>query len=535
MPLCQVDALQSEYDLCVIGAGPAGLACALRAHDRGLRVLLLEAGGKSPIPGEPDVIAAEIKHPRFHDAHDIIAAPALGGSSHWWGGRCTPFDRADFRHWPIAYEDMESWWNEAAGFLGARALSESPPPGAFAKLTQFDASRDETWAPELNMARRWRARLYHPNGPAILLHARVTSIALDGARVSHLDVRVGAATHQAKARQYVLTCGGLGSVRLLLLAQRQRPQLCGGAEGPLGRGYMGHLTGTIADLAPADPNDAHAFATRPLGGDVFARRRLRPRDELVLNEGVANTAFWLESSNADNPRHGSAVGSAKYLAARLAKLLRGKRDDAPLGPHLDNVAAAPLAAGVGLTHAMGLLAYARITGRHPRGAALIPAAPGRWHLFYHAEQARDPRNRITLSDARDSIGLPKLHIDFEMRLHDFDAIVRAHDLLDADLRNAGAGALHWSCAPGERAAYVAESARDGYHQMGGACMHPDPAHGVVDTDLRVHGLANLSVASGGVFPSGGQANPTMTIVALALRLADRLAARENQAALSLAG
>src|SRR5262245_24193137 len=151
VPLASASALDGEFDVCVIGAGPAGLACAFDLHDRGFRVLLLEAGGERPVPGEPDIRAAEIAHPEFHDPVDIVAASALGGSTHWWGGRSVPFDPVDFRHWPIGYDDMLPWWSKAAEFLGSRAVSESAAPGAFAALTRFDAVRDECWGPELNM------------------------------------------------------------------------------------------------------------------------------------------------------------------------------------------------------------------------------------------------------------------------------------------------------------------------------------------------------------------------------------------------
>jgi len=58
--------------------------------------------------------------------------------------------------------------------------------------------------------------------------------------------------------------------------------------------------------------------------------------------------------------------------------------------------------------------------------------------------------------------------------------------------------------------------------MGGTRMHGDPRQGVVDADARVHGIANLYVAGSSLFPTGGAANPTFTLVALALRLADHL-------------
>jgi choline dehydrogenase-like flavoprotein len=525
MPIRSADCLDHEFDVCIVGAGPAGLACAFNCHDSGLRVLVLEAGGKRPVPGEPDILSSQIVHGDFHDQAEIVAASALGGSTHWWGGRCAPLDPIDFRHWPIPYETMLPWWKAAAAFLGSEAHVASKPPETFERLKRFDASGAETWGPELNMSRRWRARIAAPNGPAFVLNARVTALSTDEKRITGLRARVDGAERAIKARHYVLACGGLGTLRLLLLAQRDNPGLCGGADGPLGRGYMGHLTGAVADLELNDPKEVEAFACRPLGEGVFARRRIRPRNETVLGENITNIAFWLDSGATSDATHGSAVGSAKFVAAKLARALLGRGGDSEtrLGPHFANIARAPFSAIAGLSRAMALLLSARITGRHPRSTSLIPAGEGRWRMDYHAEQPRYADNRISLSDDVDSLGLPRLRIDFKMKPFEFDAVVRAHELLDADLQASGAGRLRFHGSRDECVARVKASARDGYHQMGGATMSASPATGVVDTDLRVHGLANLWVASACVFPSGGQANPTMTIVGLACRLAEQLA------------
>jgi choline dehydrogenase-like flavoprotein len=517
--------LDAEFDACVVGAGPAGIACALDLSARGLKVVVLEAGRERPVPGNPDLLAAELSHPEHHDPTDIVAAHALGGSSHWWGGRSVPFDPVDFKHWPLSYEHMLAWYARAAEFLGAEAVHETPAPGAFANLSDFDATRDETWCPQINMSIRWRSFLRRDDGPCVLLGARVTGLDHNDGRIESLRVRIGDRQLTARARRFVLTCGGLGGLKLLLLAQRDTPHLFGGPDGLLGRGYMGHMTGAVADIELAHGGDVSAFSTRSVERGVRARRRIRPRDETIARENILNIAFWLENASNDNAGHGSSVASAKYLAARMMRTLAGRRgEDAPLKPHLDNIARAPISASAGVARAGYLLAMTRLTGQLPRPPLTVPSGKDRWRLDYHAEQSRDPANRVSLSaTSTDSAGLPALRIDFRFSDDDIASVLRAHDLLDADLQRAGAGRLYLR---GDREACrrtIKAYARDGYHQLGGAQMHPDRAHGVVDATCRAHGLENLWVVSGSVFPSGSQANPTLTIVALSRRLAAHLA------------
>jgi hypothetical protein len=193
-----------------------------------------------------------------------------------------------------------------------------------------------------------------------------------------------------------------------------------------------------------------------------------------------------------------------------------------LAPHFANVGRAPWAAAAGLGNTAWRLAASRFSHQSYLPRRFISSGDGGWRMVYHAEQRYDPANRISLASQPDSIGLPKLRIDFRYSERDVDSVVRAHTLLDQDLQAAGAGRLRWREGEGARAA-VAASARDGYHQLGGAIMSTSPSSGVVDGNCRAWGLDNLWVASGSVFPSGGQANPTLTIIALACRTADQIA------------
>ncbi|HYD74213.1 MAG TPA: GMC family oxidoreductase [Candidatus Binatia bacterium] len=516
--------LDAEFDACVVGAGPAGIACALDLRARGLKVLMLEAGRERPVPGNPDLLAADLSHAEHHDPTDIVAAHALGGSSHWWGGRSVPFDPADFAHWPLSYAEMLPWYDRAAEFLGAHAVHETPAPGAFANLSDFDATRDETWCPQINMSIRWRNALRADDGPSVLLGARVVGMNHAGGRVESLRVRVGADERAARAKRFILTCGGLGGLKLLLLAQRETPHLFGGQTGSLGRGYMGHLTGAIADIELAHPHDVDAFSTRSVAGGVRARRRIRPRAETIAREHLVNVAFWLENASNENAEHGSAVASAKFVAARALRAMAGRGgENAPLKPHLDNIASAPVSAAVGVARAGYLLAMTRLTGQLPRPPLTVPSGKGTWRLDYHAEQRPDPANRISLSPTRtDSVGHPALKVDFRFSDQDIEAVMIGHELLDADLQRAGAGRLRMRGDRAKSLQTIKAFARDGYHQLGGAVMNPDAARGVVDTSCRAHGIENLYVISGSVFPSGSQANPTLTIVALSRRLAAHL-------------
>jgi len=488
-------------------------------------VLIVEAGGKSPIPGSPDILAAQLSHPEAHGPTSIVSASAFGGSSHWWGGRVVPFDPVDFRHWPISHAELAPWYHYVAEMLDCYSMVGRPPPGAFSGLQDFHADTSESWTVDRILSHRWASRFRPGKGPDTLLHARVTGFDRVGTRIESLRVLVEGEQKAVRAKRFILAGGGLGSLRLMLTAQREHPDLFGGLNGPLGRGYMGHLTGSISNLTFNCPTDANAFGFT-YHGDFIARRRIMPHAETITDKGICNIAYWLDGPRNDDPSHGSASSSARYLAASAIRAMAGKTQNserAELGSHVKNVSKAPISAAYGLSEAAWTLAKARIGKIAHRPKQFRRAAENSWRLVYHAEQSPDATNRISLLDELDSIGLPKLNIQFRFSTTDVEAVVRAHELLDADMRAAGAGSISYTTRNVDPVSSVLASARDGYHQLGGAIISDDPRIGIVDRNCDVHGLENLSVVAGCVFPSGSQANPTLTVMALASRLADRIA------------
>ncbi len=316
----------------------------------------------------------------------------------------------------------------------------------------------------------------------------------------------------------------------MLASRMDQPRLFGGAEGMLGRAYMGHFEGRIADilLGPALPDHTFDFFIDPSGR--YARRRITIADDAQQRHGLLNMCAWPDNPFLGDPAHRSAILSLAYLslatpglgsllepeAIRRKYLEHGVRD---VTKHLRNIVC-------GLPEAMRETAsflYRRY-GTTPRlPGFFVGNKARRYALFYHAEQAPNPASTVSLSDARDALGMPRLRIDLRYSAIDAASVVVGHDVIDRNLREAGLGHLEYYIPPEERADRVWDQMTDGYHQIGTVRMADDPKRGVVNADCRVHGTPNLFVAGSAVFPTSGQANPTLLIAALSARLAAHVA------------
>jgi choline dehydrogenase-like flavoprotein len=294
---------------------------------------------------------------------------------------------------------------------------------------------------------------------------------------------------------------------------------------------MGHLEGRIAEIAFDRPGADRDFDFFVDASGRYVRRRITIPAEVRQQHGLLNLAAWPDNPALGDPGHKSAILSLAYLslaAPGLGRLLapdaiRRKHLDggvAGIGRHLGNiVCGAPEAVGEAIRYL-----YRRYAASPHLPGFFIPNAARRYALFYHAEQAPNRDSTVRLTDARDALGMPRLRIDLRYGEVDARSVVDSHAIIDRGLRRSGLGRLDYTVPEADRVARVMDQATDGYHQIGTARMAERPRGGVVDPDCRVHGSANLFVASSAVFPSSGQANPTLLLAALSARLAAHLAA-----------
>jgi choline dehydrogenase-like flavoprotein len=523
-------------EVCVIGGGPVGLIVALELARRGRRVLVLESGGRraraiSQALSEAENVSAA------HFAPEITVARRLGGTSNLWGGRCLPYDAVDFAErpwlqlpaWPIGPDALAPWLGPACAALGAGAPAfHAPLPGVAADAA-FGFESLERWSnvPAAQVLHRRALQ-----GPGLMVALGVTALGFEWAdgRIAAVLAHVeGRGRGRVAAPLVVLAAGGNESTRLLLAEQRARPELFGGAGGPLGRFYMGHVIGRIAAIGFESAALAAGLDFHVAGGS-YVRRRLVPAPETQAAERLTNVAFWPVVPQLADPGHRSGPLSAAALVLSVGPL--GRRlvaeaireltlGDAPprRGAHALNVLRDPVNTLVAVPRYLWRSRVARM--RLP--GFFLPNPAMRYRLEFHAEQLPNPASRLTLADATDRLGLPRLRIDYRYSAEDAAAVVRAHDALEAWLTRNRLARLDYAMPRAERAAAVLAGSRHGTHQIGTIRMGTDRRTAVVNGDCRSFDVPNLYVVSTAVLPTSGQANPTLTAVQLGLRLAARLA------------
>jgi choline dehydrogenase-like flavoprotein len=524
--------------LCIIGAGAAGISLACELDGCGFDVLLLEAGGLASRVGEFYEGSATAPHPDPTQFRRV----GFGGTTAVWGGRCVPFDPIDFEHrdyvansgWPIAYEEVARFYPAAMDYCDAGRLdflAETSLPGAGPIIPGFrgddviDAAHIERYSLPTNFGKRYWQRLRKSANVTVVLGLRCLKLnrASGEDRIESAEViDDGGRRRILQADAFVLATGGI-EVPRLLLASDDNGTGFGNLSECLGRFYMCHFENTCGRIIPHKTPVAFRFERTSDG--VYCRRQMRFTPEAQRDHHLLNTVFRLHFPGYADASHGSAVMSAIYLAKSSLlpeyRSILQQNPDAIRSPPLQHVGNI-LRDFPGLVRFAGDWLFRIRLAKRKLPYTLVPNADGSFPLEFNAEQTPDPSNRITLQRDRDRGGVPRVHIAWRLSEEDAQAAVQAFHLLRKSLEDSGTARLLFDDEL--LAGQIARSIPLGHH-VGTARMAATANKGVVDDDCSVFGLPNLYVASSAVFPTCSHANPTLTIVALALRLAQHLRTR----------
>lgn len=523
--------------VCVVGAGPAGLTVASRLAAGAVDVLLLEAA-------DPEVPRERLETVRNVGMRYDLAnqrGRGVGGGARLWNVtapvegmhlRLREMDAQDFlprpgvrdTGWPMTKEDLEPWYEAAWVLFGLPPVHDRPPaPPGPGGLPAADRHDGEERLFGLGPARVFTERL--PGALVASPHGRVVTGAVvtdirtdrDLGTVSSLTCASPAGTFVVEADEFVLAGGAVENARLLLSARSRHASGVGNASGHVGRWFMEHPHVESALVRPRDARlvrqpalwDTHLQDGRP----VMLMRALRP--EVVEREGLLSTAFYLRPRPVTSPvltTRDGALDLPRMAALRLARAAVTTRQG------LSRTAPTVAAAAAALPGALLWVGTQALTTQRPR--------PGRgrtvgraMNLWAMSEQVPDRSSQVRLTGRRDSFGALTAELDWRLSEQDRRSVVRTQQLLRPHLESVlGARVDPLLEGPLPQRIY------GGAHQMGTTRMASSAGEGVVGPDCRVHGTSNLYVAGASVFPTVGSANPTLTVVALALRLAEHLRA-----------
>jgi choline dehydrogenase-like flavoprotein len=507
-----------ETEVCIVGAGAAGIALAHEFIASPFRVVLLESGGMD----------YEMATQNLYDGQTIgqmygglmtARLRFFGGTTNHWGGWCLPYDAIDFEPrddrpnygWPFPKSHLDPWYERAQEVCGLGPYDyrpsswgitpdKVPPPFAGpdfeCKILQVPpvalARFGPAYAPVLRLAPR----------VTVYLHANAFNFDAgeSNAEVKELSVKTLSGNNfTVRARIYILAAGGIENARLLLASGKDGGNGLGNAHDLVGRFFMVHLAYPGGVIVPSQPRQTFDFRSEGVhtigGGKHGYWSSLGLTGESMRSRKLSNIMiYWTY-------RFSPVVDAVKAMK----RVIDGEGPGGSLLADLSKV----------VGNLEGVTDYAVRKMLFGEGI-LIEALD----VFCASEQRPNPQSRVSLGSKRDSLGMREVVVDWQVLAEDKSDAAATLRLLGAEVGSTGFGRF--------RPTLVDDDSPwpDGFygneHQMGTTRMHRDPTLGVVDENCRVHSLANLYVAGSSVFPTGGANNPTLTIVALALRLADHV-------------
>lgn len=491
-----------ETNICIIGAGAAGITLATALSKSNIDCVVLESGGMEFSPEIQDL--GNVEQNRAGSGHECHLR-YFGGATNHWGGWCAPLDAHDFENrawvphsgWPIGESALQSYYAEAHAVCGlgpfgyqtddvrggSRDFGLLDTDTIHPKFYQFST-------PPKRFGPAYESVLAESETAHVYLYANVTHLeaskdasAVNAARIRNPDGTTG----RVLARHFVIACGGIQNARLLLLSNDVENQGLGNSRDLVGRFFMQHPHVPCASLLANDGQAVADLFGKFEHDGLSVRAALSPSAAAQRDGRLLNCAATIERS----PDPVSGYGALRNI---WRDIKRGEWPD-ELGSKLWRV----------------------ITDLDS-----LSSTAGWFTLYMRSEQLPNPDSRILLGESQDELGLPRANVNWVLTPEDKHTVYTAARMIGEQLSHLEIARVklpQWLSEPDEP---WPQELWGGCHLMGTTRMSETPQTGIVDLNCRMHTVDNVFIAGSSVFPTSGYANPTLTIVALALRLADHL-------------
>ena len=525
-------------DVCIVGAGVAGLTLAKEFKQANFKTCIIESGGEKPDKPTQALYWGENVGLPYYPL-DTARARLLGGSSHYWGVklpergmgvRLRPMDPIDFEEkewvpysgWPFQKKHLDPYYERAQKVCQIGPYSYDPKDWVQDGLRNelpFIGDQVNTTIFQFGLrdvfSKEYAKEVKQAENITTLLHGNVIEIETNENAKQVTCMRVASLEGNrfwVRAKIYILAMGAIEIPRLLLLSNKIQKSGIGNEHDLVGRFFMEHPHLWTGGFIPASVMISNSTGLY----EVFRKSGTHVMGKITLSESTLRKEKMLNWVTSIHPSYRLSYnhflgyhkpGVSAYRAIKLA-LKKGQ-----LPENIKDLIYDALSD----TNSIFRSIYRKIKGHFIRDFSRSKYITV-YRLNPMVEQAPNPDSRVFLGSEKDALGQRRIKLNWQLTPLDTYTITRAQEILDEELRHAGLGHL------------VIETERDsvprgihgGWHHMGTTRMHSDPKQGVVDPNCRVHGITNLYIGGASAFPTGGYANPVLTTVALVLRLADHI-------------
>jgi choline dehydrogenase-like flavoprotein len=516
-----------KADICIIGAGAAGISAAREFIGTSVRVCLLESGDFDYDDETQDLYEGTSNHQNLTNSR----LRYFGGTTNHFVGESSPLDEIDFQKrdwvphsgWPMKRKDLDPYYRRAHEVmeLGPYAYGKAVWEALRTKPHNFDEERFKTyfvqysgrikegywdWKGPVRFGEAYRKELKAADNVQVLINANVTDIRpnTENSHIENVTIQsLNGAKSIVSAKAYVIACGGIESARILLNSTTRSPRGVGNEHGLVGRFFGSHPYANIGTMLAKDPEQmANLYSRFKKFGTAKTRPCLRLSESIQKSAKALNISVYLTGEDDME----SGVGAATEAWRQI------KQWD------FDENFAKQLWAAMADIDEVGAQYF-----RAQQGKDVIIPVKQAINLWAICEWAPYADSRVVLSDEKDALGLRRVHVNDRISALELHTFKTAAMTVATELSRLGLGRVHldeWILSEDDRWKDAVTLA--GAHHFGTTRMAASPKNGVVDADCKVHSMANLYIASSAVFPTNGYANPTISIVALALRLSDHL-------------
>jgi choline dehydrogenase-like flavoprotein len=479
--LAETTTARKQYDVCICGAGPAGITTARVLAKHGKKVAIFEGGELEYSEISQNLYDGESIGMQYWDNVRSARLRFFGGTSNHWAGRCAIFDKVDFEQrdylglpgWPITSEEVLKTFDAACSVLDISKDAFQDSQKLEWKGENFRLS-ERTFSPPTRFGGKFYAELKDSSRIDVYINANLTDIKLndDHDAVTSIEVR-NYSNHKFyfSAKNYVLALGSIENARLLLNCDKQKQNGIGNQNDMVGRCFMEHFNVGFGRFISDDS---------PVWQQGLIQ--LNPSESMIRKLQIGNAVLHFERN------------SAPVSYGRLKKLKQAAREMVCKSETMTNLSR----------------------------TAFDFNCPGDGTISSMIEQSPNLNSRVFLGSEKDMFGMRRIKLDWQVSAADYKTIRTLGLEVAKEMARNGSARVQLADFILDESKGIREFGEHA-HQMGTTRMSEDPKFGVVNKNLQIHGVKNIYVAGSSVFPTGGGTNPTLTIVMLSERLGHHLA------------